>query len=252
MREFLRRRGISFPLGVGKDTYRVQLRVGESKGVQDVERLDRTNSEIYAEMGRIIEAYPAITNGPLLGFENWRVGPDGQGNKELTVDASVLRYVTYMACHRFRAQGQFFDGEEYVALSVCGVVYDEFSDVFYLNRRPEDSQEDPGAIDAPGGVLNPELEPPEKLVQATARNRFLKKLGLEVGTLDCLGLMRIFDSTYSLYNFGMLGRVRGMSPRVDRKTFCVLPRQSVEDHIQNSTLMTSPAKAMLYMALQVI
>lgn len=255
MKEFLREQGISFPLGGGRETFGVKLRIGGSKGVQDVLRLDGTSSDIYAEMGRIVEDHPTLTNGPLLGFENWRVGPDEVGGKELTVDASVLRYVTYMACHRLRAQGRFFDGEDYVALSVCGVVYDETMDVFYLKRRPEDSQEDPGGIDAPGGVLDPRAFHPEVLVEETARDRFVKKLGIQVQSLDCLGLMRIFDQTYSLYNFAILGRIRTANEPDLRYNFSdleAIPRTSAVNNVYNNMWLTAPAKAMLYMAMQVL
>ncbi len=185
--------------------------------------------------------HPVTSNGKLLGNPTFALG-DGS----LNIRADVLRYWVYFGIHQLRLQKPRSLGEEYCALSVCSTVFDAVLHGFYMSVRPQDSQEDPGKIDAPGGTLNPDADNADPF--KTIQSRLEKKLGLKDVPLVCIGVERIFDEHYSLYNIAMYGEVQDQLPAAKPNQYAAIPLAKVTDFL-NGNQLTSPAKATLLLAL---
>ncbi|MFA5126622.1 MAG: hypothetical protein WC465_01305 [Patescibacteria group bacterium] len=185
---------------------------------------------------------PGTFNGVLLGNPIFRSAEDGK----MVIDAERLHYFVYFAAHQLRQENPATFGEKYGALSICGVVYDRSRNCFYLSVRPSASQEEGGKIDAPGGVLNPDFENADPF--ATAKDRFRRKLGLEIPELVSVGVERIYDQHYSLHDIAMYAEVDNQMPTVDSKQFAEINLADLETMIRSDKL-TGPAKATLLLAL---
>lgn len=196
--------------------------------------------DIIAETRHFRSEYPQTFNGLLLG------NPDisFEGDK-LVIKAEGLHYQVYFGAHEYRKHHAEI-GEQYAALSVCGIVYDSTNRRFYLSVRPSDSQEDPSKMDAPGGVLNPEYLDADPL--ETAKDRLVKKLGIVDLDIKNIGVEKIFNDKYSLYNLAMYAEVEDMLPNVEEELFSIIKLGDVRSWLASDKL-TTPAKATLLLAL---
>lgn len=192
---------------------------------------------IVSHMKEFRDKFPGTFNGILLGNPAIKEAQNGKIN----ISAEKLHYYVYFAAHKER-QVRPELGEQYSALSVAGVVYDKAKQCFYLSVRPKDSQEEPGKIDAPGGVLNPDYLDADPIL--TARDRFAKKLGLKDLDVKTVGIERMFDNHYSLYNLAMYAETLDQSPDVSQDVFAVVPVSEVEDFLRSDKLTTT-AKGIL-------
>ena len=187
------------------------------------------------------EKHPKTFNGKLLGRPKFSFEKDGS----LTIKAEQLHYFVYFAAH------ELLHGttrEEYAALSVCGTIFDPEAQQFLMSVRPQDSQEDPGKIDAPGGTLNPDaIEQADPL--ATIRNRFEEKLGISETKPVCIGIERIFDEQYSLYNLAFYTEQTCSQSAAPQDSYAKIPLAAVDEYLQDSARMTTPARATLLLAL---
>lgn len=196
---------------------------------------------IISKMKDFRDKFPGTFNGVLLGNPNINQADNGKIN----ISAEKLHYYVYFAAHQERQKKSELE-EECVALSVSGVVYDQTKYCFYLSVRPESSQEEPGKIDAPGGVLNPDYLNADPYL--TASDRFSKKLGFKDLDVKTIGIERIFNEHYSLYNLAMYTEVTDQDPSVASEMFATIPLSEVTDFLRSDQL-TVPAKASLFFAL---
>lgn len=234
--------GISFVTSLGESFSQVKVDFPE-KDLSIREAFpDKVDLKEIIEKAKEFKAeYPQTHNGILLGNPEIISAQDDS----LQLNAEKLHYYVYFAAHQER-QVKPEMGEQYAALSVCGVVYDSARNCFYMSVRPADSQEDPNKIDAPGGTLNPEFLQADPL--ATGAQRFEKKLGLKDLSTKSIGIERIFDSHYSLYNIAMYAEVINQQPQVAAEDFVEIPIAEAEDLLKSGRL-TTPAKATLLLAL---
>lgn len=192
---------------------------------------------IVSGMKEFRSEFPATFNGIILGNPEIKQ----VGNGKIDIVAEQLHYYVYFAAHRER-QTRPELGERYAALSVAGVVYDKSKNCFYLSVRPKNSQEEPGKIDAPGGVLNPDYLNADPVL--TAGDRFSKKLGLKDLDVKTVGIERMFNDHYSLYNLAMYAEISNKLPDVDQNIFAVVPMSEVENFLCGEKLTTT-AKGIL-------
>lgn len=197
--------------------------------------------DIVASMKKFRDKFPGTFNGILLGNPEIKQAENGK----IDISAEQLHYYVYFAAHQER-QVRPELGEQYSALAVSGVVYDQTKHCFYFSVRPKDSQEEPGKIDAPGGVLNPAYLNADPVL--TASDRFARKLGLKDLDVKTIGIERIFDEHYSLYNLAMYAETSGQAPGVNQDTFAEVPLSGAEDFLRSDQLTTT-AKAILFFAL---
>jgi len=235
--------GISFETPIGQTYEKVNINFPE----KDLSL--RKAFKEYPEIKEIInnarnfkEENTDTFNGVLLGNSKIELA---EGNS-LNLSAEKLHYTIYFAAHQLRQEQADTMKERYSALSTAGVVYDKANNSFYMSVRPKNSQEQPGLVDAAGGVLNPDFKNANPF--DTIKDRFNKKLGLEVEDIKSLGIEKIFDKHYSLYNIAMYGEVNGSIPTVDESDFDIITMDEIEERLQSDTL-TGPAKATLLLAL---
>lgn len=235
--------GISFetPIGATYDHVNLDIRP-EDKSVREAFEQRDDVKDALAKARKFREDFPGTFNGILLGNPKF----SNIGDNQLDIQAERLHYHIYFAAHEMRKEGRSI-GEDYAALSVCGIVYDRKREQFYLSVRPSDSQEDAGAMDAPGGVLNPDA--PEKADPVlTSAGRLEKKLGLKDVEPKVMGIVRIFDEHYSLYNVMTYTEVDDKEPSAKDGTWAKIDLSKVEE-VLTSGKITAPAKASLLMAL---
>lgn len=239
----LRPEGVSFETPIGQ-TYD-QVKIDFPDKDLSIREAFKEHPELRDIIGKAREfkmEYPGTFNGVLLGDSEIK---SNKGNT-LELLAQRLHYHIYFAAHQLRQEQADSMKERYAALSTAGVVYDRAKRCFYMSVRPKDSQEQPGLIDAPGGVLNPDFKNADPM--ETIKDRFTRKLGLKVEDIKALGLERFFDEHYSLYNIAMYGEIEDSQPTVDQTGFAVIPFDELEDYLKSNKL-TGPAKATLLLAL---
>ncbi len=232
--------GVSFEGTLGKSFSEVKVTYPDFEAsLRGLFERDEVKS-IIAETKQFRNEYPQTFNGLLLG------NPQITFEEEvLTINAECLHYQIYFGAHEYR-QHNFQIGEKYAALSVCGIVYDQAHESFYLSVRPDDSQEDPSKVDAPGGVLNPEYLHANPF--DTSKDRLVKKLGIPDLDLKSIGIEKIFNDKYSLYNIAMYGQVNDILPSVEDEQFVVIKLSDVSSWLRSDKL-TTPAKATLLLVL---
>ena len=239
----LRPEGVSFETPIGQTYDNIKIDFPEKD--LSIRQAFSDHPELRDIIGKAREfkmEYPGTFNGVLLGDSEIK---SAEGNT-LELSAQRLHYHIYFAAHQLRQEQADSMKERYAALSTAGVVYDRVRRCFYMSVRPKDSQEQPGLIDAPGGVLNPDFKNADPM--ETIKDRFARKLGIKVEDIKALGLERFFDEHYSLYNIAMYGEVEDNQPTVDQVGFATIPLDELGDYL-NSDKLTGPAKATLLLAL---
>lgn len=235
--------GVSFETELGKSFNSVGINFSDKELSVREAFPDRSDLRAIIAQGKKFKLdYPGTFNGVLLGNMNI----ESESAERLDLSAQKLHYYIYFAAHQLRQDDPENLNERYGALSTCGLVYDKARKCFYMSVRPSDSQEQGGMIGTPGGVLNPDFYNANPF--ETIRDRFYKKLSLDPDTIKCLGLERIFDEHYSLYDLAMYGEVDGQEPKVNPEKFEAISLDQVEEFLLGDRL-TSPAKATILLAL---
>lgn len=235
--------GISFVTPLGESFSKIDIGYGEKDLSVLTAFPDRAKLKYIVKKSRNFKKYfPGTFNGVLLGNPEISV----QGDNALSIKAQRLHYQTYFAAHELRKERPGELGENYCALSVCGIIYDDEKQCFYMSIRPEKSQEDAGKVDAPGGILNPDFKNADPF--KTAKDRFKNKLGFDGLSPTSIGVERIFDDKYSLYNVVMFDRVHNEQPSVDRHKFVEIPLKDIGTYLHSDSL-TAPARATILLAL---
>lgn len=207
--------------------------------------LDRAEvKEIIASAKEFRDEHQNTFNGVLLGNPSFI----GTESDSLQVNAERLHYFIYFAAHKLVVDKELAEkeAERYAALSVSGVVFNPQTQEFYLSIRPDDSAEDPGFADAAGGTLNPD-SPQASDPLETIENRFQKKLGLLNTKPACVGVARMFNDKYSLYNLVYLGTFTGGPEEVTSSVQRVSIHHVVSYLTQDK--VTTPGRASLLLAL---
>ncbi|MBT4850328.1 hypothetical protein HON36_05785 [Candidatus Parcubacteria bacterium] len=235
--------GIGFETPLGKTFQSVDIDFPERDlAIKDAFKEHPELKGVIAKARDFKVESPGAFNGILLG----NMGVKSTEGDSLDLTAEKLHYHIYFAAHELRQEQPEKMEERYAALSTCGIVYDKTRKCFYMSVRPSDSQEQASMVDAPGGVLNPDFEDADPF--ATIKNRFDKKLGLQPANIVSMGLERIFDAHYSLYNVAMYGEVEDKAPTTEEGQFETIPLDKVEEFLLGDRL-TSPARATILLTL---